>query len=126
MIRAVSRVLVIDDHEDTRELMRIILEGAGYAVGLAADGESGLAEQRAHPAEVVVTDIFMPNRDGLETIERLRKDFPQVKIIAVSGGGARVKGEGYLFTAREIGAHTILSKPFEPDHLLAAIRDALH
>jgi CheY-like chemotaxis protein len=118
-----SRVLVIDDNSDIRELIGFILRGAGYsAVELAGDGEAGLRLQRAQAFDIVITDIFMPNQDGIETIARLRKEFPAVKVIAMSGGGSRAKGDGYLFTAREIGAHAVLSKPFDADHLLDTVR----
>ena len=105
--------------------MRVVLEGAGYTVVLADDGDTGLEAQRREPAEVVITDIFMPNRDGFETLERLRSEYPSVKVLVVSGGGARARGPGYLFTAREIGAHAVLAKPFENEALLGAVRGLL-
>ena len=119
-----SRVLVIDDNPEVREFVRTILEAAGYAVDLAADGELGIALQRARPADVVITDIFMPNQDGLETVAQLRREFPRGKVIAMSGGGERVKGR-YLATAAEIGAHRLLAKPFDADELLRAVRELL-
>jgi CheY-like chemotaxis protein len=121
-----SRVLVIDDNHDTRVLMQIMLGHAGYAVDVAADGAAGLEAQRVRPADLVITDIFMPNQDGLETIEQLRREFPKVKVIAISGGGKLAKSNGYLLTAHEIGADVVLSKPFDHDKLLQAIRDLLH
>lgn len=115
-------VLIIEDNEDLRDLMQVVLEGAGHSVSLASDGEAGLRAQRARPADIVITDIFMPNQDGLETIAQLRRDHPQVKVVAMSGGGSRVKGAGTLLTAKEIGAHWILVKPFDNDELLRAVR----
>ena len=120
-----ARILVIDDNADMREVMRLILEGAGYSVDLAADGALGLVLQRSRPADVVITDIFMPNQDGLETVAHLRREFPQVKVIAMSGGGVLVKGSRYLSTASEIGAHALLAKPFHPEQLLRAVRELL-
>ena len=120
-----SRILVIDDNADIRRLLQGILESAGYAVDLAADGALGLVLQRARPADVVITDIFMPNQDGLETIARLRGEFPRVKVIAMSGGGSVVKDKGYLAAAAEIGAHALLAKPFQPEELLRAVEDVL-
>lgn len=119
------RVLVIDDNDDTRDILRVVLEGAGYAVEVAADGDEGLRAQHARPADVVITDIFMPNRDGLETISRLRAEHPRVKVVVISGGGAMVRGTSYLHTAREIGAHAVLSKPFEQQALLDTLRGLL-
>lgn len=120
------RVLVIEDNRDMRDLLRVILEGAGYAVDLAEDGEAGLNALRSRPADLIVTDIFMPNRDGLELIPQLRADYPAAKVLAISGGGLLVKGAGYLDTAREIGAHSILAKPFDRQDLLRAASALLH
>jgi len=73
----------------------------------------------------VITDIFMPNCDGLETLGRLRAEYPDLKVLVVSGGGVRRRESGYLFTAREIGANAVLSKPFENEALLGAVRGLL-
>jgi len=116
------RILVIDDNRDMRDLLRVVLERDGYAVDVAADGEEGLQIQSARPADIVITDIFMPNRDGLETIGRLRAEHPRVKVLVISGGGDVVRGTSYLSTAREIGAHAVLPKPFDLPALLATVR----
>lgn len=123
--RSMSRILVIDDNRDMRDLMRVVLEGAGYSVDLAGDGEAGLQAQRRQPADVVITDLFMPNRDGFETLEQLRTEYPEVKVLVVSGGGVKARGPGYLFTAREVGAHAVLAKPFDNEALLGAVRGLL-
>jgi CheY-like chemotaxis protein len=119
------RVLVIDDNQDMRDLMQVILVGAGYEVDVAPDGMAGLARLRAQPSDVVITDIFMPNQDGIETITHVRRDYPQIKVVAVSGGGKLVRGKGYLLTAQEIGAHAVLPKPFDQDELLEALHRLL-
>src|SRR5258706_5489459 len=111
------RILVIDDNQDLRDLMKLILEQAGYVVELAEDGQAGLEAQRARPADVVITDIFMPNQDGIETIAQFRKDFPNLKLIVMSGDGKLVKHAAHFLTAREMGAHGVLSKPFDEDEL---------
>ncbi|TAK84587.1 MAG: response regulator [Betaproteobacteria bacterium] len=113
-------VLVVDDNEDMRSFMKIVLERAGYETELAADGQRALELQRRHPADVLVTDIFMPEADGLETIERFRSEFPRVRIVAMSGGGSVAKLD-YLTTAREAGADAVLRKPFEAQALLTTL-----
>jgi CheY-like chemotaxis protein len=119
------RILVIDDSQDTRELMQLLLEHAGYTVEVAPDGAAGLRAQLARPADLVITDIFMPKQDGLETIAELRRRHPDLKVIAISGGGEVVKNPGYLLTARELGAHAVLAKPFDVQALLSAVRELL-
>ena len=117
-----AHVLIIEDNTDLRELLQFVLEGAGHSVSVAFDGEAGLRAQESRPADIVITDIFMPNQDGLETIAQLRRNHPEVKVVAMSGGGSRVKGEGTLLTAREMGAHIVLVKPFDNEELLRAVR----
>jgi CheY-like chemotaxis protein len=119
------RILVIDDNPDMRDAIRAILEGAGYAVDLASDGALGLVLQRARPADLVITDMFMPNQDGLETIARLRSEFPRAKVIAMSRGADVVKGQDYLSVVGAIGAHRLLAKPIDPVELVDAVRDML-
>src|SRR5262245_41121499 len=82
------RVLVIDDDDDVREILQAALESEGYAVAGAADGHEGLLRQRENPAAVVVTDIFMPGKEGIETIVEIVGEFPQTKVIAVSGASS--------------------------------------
>ncbi|OFZ73478.1 MAG: hypothetical protein A2W04_02730 [Betaproteobacteria bacterium RBG_16_64_9] len=120
-----ARILVIDDHEDICASMQDALQMAGYTVAIAADGNSGLVLQRRAPADVVITDIFMPDKDGMETIHQLRREFPGVKIIAMSGGGSVAKQVDYLAMTREFGADTILNKPFDGKTLLKAVRELL-
>jgi CheY-like chemotaxis protein len=123
MTRAVTRrLLVADDSADMRESLKIVLERAGYEVALAPDGLRALEIQRARPADVLITDIFMPERDGLETITAFRQEFPRTRIIAMSGGGVRVGGTIYLDTAETAGADATLRKPFEPKALLGVLQ----
>lgn len=122
------RVLVIDDNLDIRDYLQTLLEGAGYHVAVAADGSTAVTQQRSDPVDLVLTDIFMPNRDGIETIAELHAEFPALKIIAMSGGSVLSGGQAahiqsYLLMAREVGASRTLSKPFGADELLALVRE---
>ena len=112
-----KRVLVIDDNEDVRMTMRLGLEAAGFDVALAADGRRGLAMLRQAGADVVVTDILMPEQDGIETLEQLREEFPQVHVIAISGAVSST-GFDYLAVPRELGAAHVLRKPFDIQELI--------
>jgi CheY-like chemotaxis protein len=120
---AVARILVIDDNEDLCAAMQGVLEAAGHAAAYELDGERGIERLRVESFDVVVTDIFMPGREGLETIKLLRQEFPAVKIIAISGGGdLGIEGQ-YLQIAGHLGASRTLRKPFGSDALLSAIRE---
>ena len=88
-------VLVIEDDDHLRGLLRAVLERAGHTVEDAPNGAAGLKRFYSHPADVVVTDIIMPEKEGLETIIELKRDHPEVKIIAISGGGARLDAYYY-------------------------------
>jgi DNA-binding response OmpR family regulator len=93
-------------------------------VSVAADGEQGIALQRKLPASLLITDIFMPNKEGIETIRDFHAEFPNVPIIAMSGGG-RLKTQGSFFTAKELGAAVILRKPFKISDLLRSVEASL-
>jgi CheY-like chemotaxis protein len=116
------KLLVVDDNADTRESMKLLLERAGHEVVVAPNGARALEVQRAVAAEVLITDIFMPEVDGLETISRFRREFPAVRIIAMTGGGLRFNRENYLLSADVAGADVVLRKPFEKSTLLEALQ----
>jgi CheY-like chemotaxis protein len=119
-----SRILIIDDDDQFRGMLRQVLGREGYEVVEARDGKEGIVRYRATPTDLVITDILMPEQEGLQTIRELRHAFPQVKIIAVSGGGA--KGTlNFLKTAEMLGAQRALRKPFDLEELRRAIRDIL-
>lgn len=115
------RVLVIDDEASLRKTVRGMLEAHGLEVGEAADGEIGMREFRERGADVVLCDVFMPTKDGLETIREMRRLAPGVKIIAISGGGPGGT-VNLLPLASRMGAAEVLFKPFGQPELLAAIR----
>jgi DNA-binding response OmpR family regulator len=121
----VSHILVIDDDSELCATMQEMLQAEGYKVSVAADGEQGIALQRKKPASLLITDIFMPNKEGIETIRDFRKEFPNVPIIAMSGGG-RLNRPGILFTAQELGAEAILRKPFKMSDLLRSVAAVLN
>jgi CheY-like chemotaxis protein len=122
--RTPARILVIEDHRDTRELLEMLLRTEGYEVGLAADGEEGTAAYREQPADVVIVDIFMPRKDGIATITDLRRDFPDSAIIAMSAD-ASTDRRGALARARDAGAQLTLRKPIEPWVLLRTLEGVL-
>jgi DNA-binding response OmpR family regulator len=122
----VSHILVIDDDNDLCTMMQEILRAEGYEVSVAADGEQGIALQRKQPASLLITDVFMPNKEGIETIRDFRAEFPDVPIIAMSGGGRLKRRGSTLFVAKEVGAATILRKPFQTSDLLRAVAAALN
>lgn len=117
-----KRILVIDDDNQTRQMLRQALERAGYSVVEARDGAEGLRHYQENPVDLVITDILMPEKEGLETIQELRERFPSVKIIAISGGGRTGKLD-FLHVAEKLGALRTLHKPFPLQELLDAVRD---
>lgn len=114
-------IIVVEDDAHQRSILKQALELAGYAVREAAHGREALGLQREKPAKVLVTDLFMPESDGFEAIAAFRREFPQTKIVAVSGGGQLAKHD-YLANARLIGVDATLSKPFAVDTLIDTLR----
>lgn len=117
-----TSILVVDDDFQMREMLGVILERKGYYVKTASDGKSALQMQNTKPFDIVITDIIMPEKEGLETISELRRDYPQVKIIAISGGGG-YKPQGYLELAMQRGADLVLAKPFGSWEILGAVKE---
>jgi CheY-like chemotaxis protein len=124
----VSRILVIEDDPLTREWLESLLSRNGYVVDLATNGREGLDLFRLHQAELVITDIVMPEKDGIETITDLKRHHPGVKVIAISGGERRPAGvsRDYLNSAKLLGANRALQKPISNEDLLAAVREMLN
>jgi CheY-like chemotaxis protein len=114
-----KRVLVIDDEPSVRDLFQHALETSGYDVVTAANGNSALRLLRDTTVDLVVTDLVMPEKEGLETVRELRRDFPQVRILAVSGVG----GGQYLRIAKILGADHVMQKPVSPSNLVAKVRE---
>jgi CheY-like chemotaxis protein len=120
-----SLILVIDDEEPIRSLCRRILTHEGYEVIEAPDGNEGVRQYREHLPDLIITDIIMPEKEGIETIMDLRKEFPTVKIVAISGGGQATTGATCLHLAKSLGAVKTLAKPFTRQELLDVVRYAL-
>jgi CheY-like chemotaxis protein len=120
-----SSILVIDDEEAIRTLCRRILTHEGYQVIEAPDGAEGVRQYREQRPDLIITDIIMPEKEGIETIMDLRREFPAVKIIAISGGGQATTGATCLHLAKSLGALKTLAKPFTRQELLEAVRYAL-
>jgi len=116
-----ARILVIDDDEQIRNMLRILLQKEGYDVECAQEGKVALALFNHSPFNLVITDIVMPEKEGLETIMELKQQHPNVSIIAISGGG-RVNPGHYLDGARALGAAFTFTKPVKLDRLLSAVR----
>ena len=116
-----TRVLVVDDSADMRSSLERLLELLGYEVATARDGAAALAMHQAHAFGVLITDIFMPGTEGMETIAKFKAASPGVRIIAMSGGGERAKRD-YLEAALQVGAHATMRKPFSLETLVAALR----
>lgn len=115
------RILIVDDNADLRDSLRLLLARLGYDAEAARDGQQAMEIQRRRPAAILITDIFMPRQDGIETIEAFRRNWPSIKIVAMSGGEA-VATRDYLEVAPDIGADAVLRKPFTLELLQEVLR----
>ncbi len=120
MEKLTTSILIIEDDIEMRRVLVDLFKNFGYTVGEAANGKEGLELFSKSPFEVVITDLIMPEQEGIETIRQLRKEYLGVKIIAISGGG-RGDPEKYLKLAQVLGADQVFTKPFR----LVEIADAV-
>lgn len=121
-----ARIIVIDDHYAMRQTIREILEDQGHEVFEAPDGDSGIQLQRRCRVDLVITDIFMPQKEGMSTIRELSAEFPELPVIAMSGGTRDLTApEGFIDLARRFGACATLTKPFQIADLLGVVTLAL-
>ena len=118
------KILIIDDDDQMRAVIVAMLDRAGFEVLEAADGKQGLRLCENTAVDLVITDIIMPEMEGLEVIMGLKKKFPGMRIIAISGG-ARLQPQDYLHLAATLGADRTFTKPFERQELLMAVNDLL-
>ena len=119
-----ARILIIDDEPSALDLLRRIFEGEGYQVVLAANGLEGVELFRQNPCDLVITDIVMPGKDGLQTILDLREEYPDLPFVAISGGGA-ISKERYLTVAGYLDRVVTLAKPFAIEAIVAAVERLL-
>ena len=125
------KILVIEDDTNARCLLTMVLKDAGYEVFEASDGDVGIRTFHETPCELVLTDIFMPEKEGLETIFELKSEYPDLKIIAVSGGttwihhGTGHSSDNILRIAETMGADRTLMKPINIQQLLSTIEELL-
>jgi DNA-binding NtrC family response regulator len=131
---AMQKILVIDDEIDVRDSIKRILDRAGFSVRTMADAAEVMLELAREPVAVIITDIIMPNLNGVDAIEHIRKVFPSIRIVAISGGGnfdaaesppAPITTTSYLAAAQRAGAHVILTKPFGAGELIQAVATAI-
>lgn len=120
-----KKILVIEDNAIVRNTVMRILQSAGYEVVTANDGLQGIgAFRREHP-DLVISDIIMPEQEGIGTIRQILGEKPDARIIAISGGG-RIGSTDFLQIARKMGARDALPKPFDPDELLSRVTTCIN
>jgi YesN/AraC family two-component response regulator len=120
-----AKILIIDDDPSILMMLKKMLEKAGYTVEVANNGQEGLEKIESCPPDLLVTDIVMPEKEGLELIFYLRKKYPELKIIAISGGG-RFSYEGYLTSAKYFGADRVFQKPLDHKEFVQSVSDLLN
>jgi DNA-binding NtrC family response regulator len=120
-----ARIVVVDDNPDICAFMSAALTGAGYEVETAREGAQALGMLSSRPAELLITDLFMPGQEGFETISRCRAEFPQTRIIVISAGNVPGMTHDFLPGASLLGVAATLRKPFDADTLIDTVRTAL-
>lgn len=119
-----AKILIVDDDDAFRKVLRMLLTRMGHEVTEANDGRTAWSTFQAHPAELVIMDLIMPEKEGLETIQQFRRHKAPAKILAISGGG-RVDARDILRVAEQFGADKVLAKPFSSDDLSLALKELL-
>jgi DNA-binding response OmpR family regulator len=119
-----AQILIADDEEGFRFLLKRTLETSGHEVREAGDGDAAVATLRTYPAQLAIVDLFMPGKEGIETIIEIRRRHPEVKVVAISGGAPQT-GTSFLSVAKKLGAHQTLTKPFSADELLLVVSHLL-
>jgi len=119
-----AKILVLDDEPSILLMIKKMLEKAGHEVAIALNGKEGMLLFEKNKPDLLITDIIMPEKEGLETIFELRKMYPDLKIIAISGGG-RIGPDGYLPGAKLLGANMIFQKPLDQKEFVYAVAQLL-
>jgi len=129
-----TKIIVIDDEKDIRDVLKIVLEREGFDVSTASNSDDGLELLRNDGADLVITDIIMPGKDGVDTVYTIRMEFPNTKIIVISGGGkvtpmeyepSAISTSAYLASATAAGADMTLTKPFDRAEILSAVNELM-
>ena len=120
-----STILVVDDEKDIRDYMQDLLENAGYEVLTAENGNAAIQVFKQNPTDLVITDLLMPEKDGAETVIELRSDYPDVKIIVITGNGKNLKAEDHLKLIESLNVNYSFTKPINSHRLLNAINSLL-
>lgn len=119
-----KRILIVDDEESIRRMVRVILGEDEYRFSEASNGLDAQARLENEPADLILTDVIMPDCDGIELVMAIRQKLPGIKVIVMSGGG-RVRAEHYLTLAEKLGAARVFEKPFDPAALRATVKELL-
>lgn len=119
------KILIIDDDDRIRDLFRLWLERAGFEVYEAENGKKGMDVQQETPVDLLICDLIMPVQEGIETITRFSNDYPEIGIIAISGGG-KIGPDSYLAVAEQLGAWRVFTKPVDMPLLIRTIEEWGH
>ncbi|MFO7933693.1 MAG: response regulator [Bacteroidales bacterium] len=119
-----QKILIIDDEPHILMMLKKMMEKAGYDIDLASNGHEGMKLFQKSPSDLVITDIIMPEKEGLETIREMKRIQPELKIIAMSGGG-KISAENYLETASIFGANRVIQKPFTQKEMVTAVNELM-
>jgi CheY-like chemotaxis protein len=120
-----AAILVIDDDEQIRRMIKWVLQKEGHQVLEARDGSEGIALCRHLPVDLIITDILMPDKDGLDVLVEIRAECPDANIVAMSGGGTVMSSAGCLHLAADLGAREVLTKPIAKKRLLEVVNKLL-
>lgn len=120
-----AKILIVDDEQQIRTMLSHILARDEHELIMAENGQQGCNLYREHHPDIVITDLVMPNKNGIDMILELKSEFPDIRVLAISGGGGITGSFDYLPIAKLVGAMHILKKPFNLEELKTAVKDIL-